>query len=186
MSTITDDLQYLQVSLDELEIYLKSSALDWLMPGSVSGSNTPCPNLTPAAFLLIRARLRIPGLSTQEQQLLEIIDQQTAAILGRWRTAWDHKASQEFSMRLDLWRHFLEDYQDAPQEQAPYYRYEVTQRVYLEFLHSMLPNIDSDLNILDEGLKLFFIPGIFIWETAQESVFKQNPYWFLYGTLKSS
>lgn len=179
------DLQYLQICQGELESYLKSSALDWLMPGSLSGSKTPYPNLTPAAFLLIRTRLQAPELSPPERQKLEIIDQQNDTILERWQTAWEHKASLEFAMRMDLWQRYLEDYQDAPHEQASYYPYEVTQRVYLELLQSILLNKISDLDMVDSVLKNFFVPGTFIWDAIQESVFKPDSYWFLYGTLKS-
>jgi hypothetical protein len=187
MTTSIDyHLRYLQASLSEMEVYLKADSPDWRPSISAPSGMPPYPNLTPGTFLLARAHLKLPNLDVQDQLRLASVDQQISSLLDHWQTAWTRKANKDSSIRVNLWRNYLEDYRDSPHEQAPYYPYEVTQRVILELLiQDGFTASSTEVATLDKMLEISFIPGAYIWEPDSAPAFPTQYYWFLYGRLKN-
>ena len=106
---------------------------------------------------------------------------------SKWRVAWEKKASQCYSVRARMWRGFLQEYRDNPQENDDRYRYEVRLRVMLELLKPEVKPGDHPeeelLSGLDKYLKSVIIPKGFIWDADIQGAFPEDVYWYLYGVL---
>ncbi|MDO9349234.1 MAG: hypothetical protein Q7T47_08095, partial [Anaerolineales bacterium] len=111
------------------------------------------------------------------------------AVRTKWRSAWERKAGREVHARLDLWRNYLSDCRDSPENYADAYPQEVQWRVMLQLLSgefsSPPPELEA-LSGLDTIVKSRWLPGEFIWDADLITGFPQQDYWFLYGKLKSS
>ncbi len=172
------DLLYFKTGLDELEPYLLSDELYWV----ISAPHISLPRLTLGNLLLTRLRLQARNaLPPAEDARLEQLRQ-------RWRSAWEKKAQREFRSRLSLWRNYLEDYFEAPSAYAADYSHEARSRVLMELLRSEMtaPLPEEELlRALDARLRTAFISGPFIWEAEIQAVFPAETWWYLYGRLKS-
>jgi hypothetical protein len=139
-------------------------------------------------MMLMQKRAHARALSDSQQAELARLDEQIDALRARWRVAWGQKAGAEFRSRLTLWKNFMEDYRERPGSNNDRYAYEVNRRVQLHLLApdaDGVPDAESTLlNTLDKFLQAVLIPGSFVWDPELSSAFPQNPFWYLYGTLK--
>ena len=119
---------------------------------------------------------------------LERLDQTLDDMRSHWRVAWEAKAAREFHARLNLWRDFLQEYRDHPENNADRYAYEVQRRAMLDLLApdaTGAPQAERDLlRSLDQLLRAVLVPGEFAWEPDMQGGFPQDEYWYLYGRLK--
>ena len=193
MPKVEYDLRYLKAGVEELEQYLLSAQLCWPVHVVSLAGETPYPRLTPGELLLAREKLRAYSLSPGYNDVVSSpIQAEIARLEGdfetirlKWRTNWGKKAAQDFSARLALWRNFLGEYRKVPDDQAPFYAYEVRSRVILQLLEPEAIDIpDSELVMrkgLDTLLRAILVHGEFIWETAMEAGFPKADYWYLYA-----
>jgi hypothetical protein len=163
MSSLDQDLQYLDAGLRELQDYLLSNELYW--PLSAASS---LPRLTLGGLLLARQRL---GTRADSQAA------QIEALHSKWQTAWDAKASHEARARGDLWKNYIQDYCESPESHASEYAQQVRNR-------AMLVLLGEESDPFDESVKSVFIPGDFIWENECAGNFSRDAFWFLFGKLK--
>jgi hypothetical protein len=188
MPSIEYDLNYLQAGLADLEGYLLSNELYWSIDAGAPAGESPYPRMTLGNLFLAATRLSGRRLSTAERAQLEHLNKSMHAIRQHWLVAWGQKSSREFSARLRLWRDFLDEYRNHPGENLDRYAYEVTRRVILHLLSSEaqdVPEEETDLlNGMDNLLRAAFLPGRFVWNEKLKNSFPENPYWYLYGTLK--
>jgi hypothetical protein len=188
MPSIEYDLNYLQTGLADLEGYLLSNELYWAIDVSPPTGETPYPRMTLGNLFLASTRLSSRHLSFAERVQLDDLNKRMLEIRQHWLVAWGQKSAREFSARLRIWRDFLEEYRENPQENLDRYAYEVTRRVVLHFLSSEAEGIPKEetelLTGLDELLRAVFRPGKFIWNNKLKASFPEDPYWYLYGTLK--
>jgi hypothetical protein len=187
------DLRYLKAGVEELEQYLLSNQLYWPVHVVTPTGETPYPRLTPGELLLAREKLRAHSLSpgynngvtSPVQPKLDRLEGDFEVIRSKWRGNWGKKAAQDFSSRLALWRNFLGDYRKVPDDQAPFYAYEVRTRVILQLLEPEavgIPAAELDMRTgLDTLLQAILVPGEFIWEAALEAGFPKADYWYLYA-----
>ena len=189
MASAEYELIYLQAALRLLESYLLAQDLYWPIGVKAPVGNPPYPQLTLGNFLFYLKRLRAYPLTMDQQVELTRIEKQLNNIQTQWRVAWEQKSEREFNARLKLWRDFLEEYRDNPGNHVDRYPYEVTRRVLLELLTPQAGKIPSAevelLSGLDKLLYARFIPGNFVWESELSQSFLQQPYWYLYGTLRA-
>lgn len=189
MASAEYELIYLQAALRLLESYLLAQDLYWPIGVKAPVGNPPYPQLTLGNFLFYLKRLRAYPLTMDQQVELTRIEQQLNNIQTQWRVAWEQKSEREFNARLKLWRDFLEEYRDNPGNHVDRYPYEVTRRVLLELLTPQAGKIPAAevelLSGLDKLLYARFIPGNFVWEAELSQSFLQQPYWYLYGTLRA-
>ena len=193
MSKVEYDLRYLKAGVEELEQYLLSSQLYWPVHVVTPTGETPYLRLTPGELLLAREKLRAHSLSpgyndevtSPVQAKIDRLEGDFEVIRSKWRGNWGKKAAQDFSSRLALWRNFLGDYRKVPDDQAPFYAYEVRTRVILQLLEPEavgIPAAELDMRTgLDTLLRAILVPGEFIWEAALESGFPKADYWYLYA-----
>ena len=198
MSKVEYDLRYLKAGVEELEQYLLSSQLYWPVHVVTPTGETPYPRLTPGELLLAREKLRAhsldflstsPGYNNEVtspvQAKIDRLEGDFEVIRSKWRGNWGKKAAQDFSSRLALWRNFLGDYRKVPDDQAPFYAYEVRTRVILQLLEPEavgIPAAELDMRTgLDTLLRAILVPGEFIWEAALEAGFPKAAYWYLYA-----
>ena len=182
MSTNADyDRAYLRYAFDLLERYLLSDDLYWQVSLKAPKGAPPYPSLTPGNILLSLRRLKARGAADDFQAELE-------AAKAKWGAHWRQKEEREANARFRQWRDFLTQYGQEADEPAPYYHYEVRERVILRLLEEDLgdlpPEVAVGLRKLDEILRASFAPGEFIWEPDLQPAFPRDEFWFLYGTLK--
>jgi hypothetical protein len=189
MSSVAYDLGYLRAALATLESYLLSKELYWNLGASSPPGEPAYPPLTLSGLLFSQARLHARPLDMIQRDELARLDEQLDEVRSQWRVAWGKKAAHDFRARLNLWRDFIEEYREIPEANADRYTYEVRRRVMLHLLASEaadVPDAESDLlNGLDRLLQAVFIPGDFVWEDELASGFPRDPYWYLYGRLKT-
>jgi len=198
VSKVEYDLRYLKAGVEELEQYLLSSQLYWPVHVVTPTGETPYPRLTPGELLLAREKLRAhsldflstsPGYNNEVtspvQAKIDRLEGDFEVIRSKWRGNWGKKAAQDFSSRLALWRNFLGDYRKVPDDQAPFYAYEVRTRVIMQLLEPEavgIPAAELDMRTgLDTLLRAILVPGEFIWEAALEAGFPKADYWYLYA-----
>jgi hypothetical protein len=116
------------------------------------------------------------------------IEIEMEALRTRWQVAWEKKAAWEFESRLRQWGNVLKDIRVDPEDNIPYYRYEIRLRVLLDLLTEQVEEIDpalqAHLDSLDMLLRALFTTGDFIWEAGLAGSFPEKDYWYLWGTLK--
>jgi hypothetical protein len=180
---------YLQAGVPELESYLLSEVLYWPLDAKSPPGERPYPRLTLGGLLLARERARALPLSSSQQTELQTLDEQIEAAKTRWRFAWGKKATQSFQARLDLWRNFLEDYKEKPENNANRYSYEVERRVMLHLLTPEIMELQQAyrdmLAGLDMRLRRMLRPGDFIWDPQIASGFPADEYWYLYVSIEA-
>ena len=188
MPSFEYDLRYLQAGIDQLETYLLAKDLYWPPGISALSTETPYPQLTIGGLLLSLKRLQAAARSADQQAALAEVERKLDDVHTRWRVAWEKKADQDFHARLNLWRDFLEDYRDHPSAHYDRFPYEVGRRVQLELLKDNTGEIPAaEANMLDglDGLlRSVFTPGQFVWDEYLAPSFPQQPFWYLYGSIK--
>ena len=179
---------YLQAGLREAERYLLSNELFWplnIMPGS---DQPGYPYLTAGGLLLYARFARGMAVTPSQQGAFRKIEIEIEALQTRWQVAWEKKTAWEFESRLRQWGNVLKDIRVDPEDNIPYYRYEVRLRVLLDLLEEQVDEIDpalqAHLDSLDILLRALFKSGDFIWATGLASSFPVKDYWYLWGTLK--
>ncbi len=188
--TFNYDLGFVQAGLDGLQEYLLSKEIFWPLAGNPPAGTPDYPRLTLGALLLSTRRLGsyppIPGKEGEVHKLVSRLDE----VHAKWRVMWENKARQSFSVRLRMWRDFLEDYRTSPQDNTDRYAYEVRLRAMLDLLQNEAGkplSAEGDLlHSLDAYLQSILVPGAFIWEPEVQSGFPKAEYWYLYGSLPSA
>ncbi len=170
MTTPQKDLLYLQTSLPELKNYLFSDILYYPLDKKL-------PRLTIGGILLSQRRLGDAKTATN-------LTQKLATVKSAWRAAWTKKATRELDARLRLWRNYLNDYRNNPEEYAADYPREIRWRVMIELLSSEVDKIPAEIAALDQLLRTKFISGEFTWGKSLKKQFPEDKFWFLYGKMK--
>jgi hypothetical protein len=179
------DLNYLSAGLEELEPYLLSKELFWNV-------TTPphlhaFPKLTIGNLLIALANLnglsRSGQLSPQEKTEFAQLDRKIEALRKKWAVAWGAKAAHEYESRLRQWLHYLNELNDDPENNAPYYATEVRNRALLELLKESSPeSAEPDLADLDAVIRAKLTPGEFVWDRELQPGYPEETFWFLYGS----
>jgi hypothetical protein len=187
IKSVEYDLRYLQAGLETLERYLLSDEVFWPLNINPSEGEPDYPRLTLDGLLLACARLTGHQMTPDQKDQVDLIISSLEIYRLKWRVAWEKKAEHCYQVRERMWRDFLQDYQDNPQENADRYTYEVRLRVMLELLKSEFGRqntTDVDLlSGLDRYLKSVLVPNSFIWDPEIQTGFPEKVYWFLYGNL---
>lgn len=169
---------YLQAGVPELKEYLLSRQIYW----PVSARGYDLPRLTLGGLLLASRRLAAVGAP------VESLVTQMEAVRSGWRVAWENKAQLEFKARFRLWKNYLMETRQDPEEHAGAYPHEVRYRVMLQLLDGELPvhpEEDQALSALDKVLRSLLAPGPFVWESELQEAFPSGVYWYLYGKLST-
>jgi hypothetical protein len=188
MTTLEYDLRYIEAAGDLLKDYLLSK--DVYRPIGITAPRglPPYPQLTLGNLLLANLRARARAGTTGEQANMRRLETQIDTIRGRWRAAWERKATDEYRARLRLWSNYLDDYRKDPEMHVDRYGYEVGRRVLLEILAAEAPELPPEqvtlLAGLDSLVRAFFIAGSFIWDEDLAHSFPPKTYWYLYGHLR--
>ena len=121
-----------------------------------------------------------PELQTRADQALRLWETERTSKAA----AIEAKAGAELPHRLNLWRAYLQDLAEKPNEAAAYTT-EVRHRVMIERLLPILRGSvgagAGQLARADEQLRLRFRPGRFAWPSELEQVYPEGSFWYLYG-----
>jgi hypothetical protein len=181
------DLRFLKAGLEQLREYIHSDAIYWPLGAMAPYGEPPYPQLTLGWLLLSRLRVGSTCLDPAQKMELDRIGQTLVDTRSQWLTAWRKKTQAEFHARLNLWRDFLEDYRKNPPGNYRRYSYEVSRRVLLQLLKDEsdhLPDAELEvLDLLDQMLRIVFVPADFIWDNEIVSSFPKTTFWYLYGHL---
>lgn len=188
MSTKDYDLRYLNAAAGELKTYLLSNELYWPLRLRPLSGEQAYPPMTAGNLLLFLAKLHgrreRESLNSEQNTLLQGLEEQVDALIQAWRTAWDNKVAKEFKSRFDQWKHKLEEMSNDPGNRAGYYKEDIRVRVLLELLAEALRGISPvDLGLLstlDNILRTITIEAPFLWEKEYDGVFEREKYWYLY------
>jgi len=187
MKSFEYDLCYLQAALDIFEKYLLSDEVFWPLNTSPPPGEPDYPQLTLDGMLLAAKRLEARQKTRIQKDQLEQAISDLELNRSRWRVAWEQKAKRCFRARLRMWKEFIEEYQNNPQENADRYAYEVRLRVMLDLVKSEInPNNMAEISLLqnlDGYLKKVLTQASFIWDGGLQSGFPTETYWYLYGRL---
>ncbi len=187
MKSVEYDLRYFTAGLENLEQYLLSDDIFWPLGINPPDNEPDYPNLTLGWLLVTQARLSGRKLSSIDKDKFEKADSELDSYRSKWRVAWEKKANQCYQVRGRMWRDFLEEYQDNPQEHSDRYSYEVRLRAMMELLKADISQqAEAEVKFLsglDGYLKSVLQPGDFIWEQEVQPGFPKDEFWFLYGTL---
>lgn len=187
MPSIQYDLEYLRAGLAVFEEYLLSNEIYWPLGAKAPAGEPAYPRLTLDGLLLAAQRLKARTLPPEQAADLADLERRLEETRSRWRVAWEAKATHGFHARLNLWRDFLQEYRESPENNLDRYPYEVKRRAMLQLLSldAQPPQAEIDmLRGLDGLLKAVLVPGDFVWEPELQSSFPPDPYWYLYGHLK--
>jgi hypothetical protein len=188
METAEFELGYLASAIPVLENYLLAEDIYWSLAAIPSVGASAYPNLTLGTLYLMLRKLEARRLPPQQQVELERLKGQIEQLRSRWRSVWEKKAGREFGARLTLWRNYMEDYRNDPENHADRYAYEINRRVMLALLEDETEPEDAELEMLrglDSILRAYFVPGEFTWEAELASGFPRDKFWYLYGHLRS-
>jgi hypothetical protein len=189
MATLEGEFSYLRAAIGLLDGYLLANDLYWPVGIKAPVGSPPYPQLTLGNMLLSLKRLKAHPLSVEQQAELTELEQELYRLQTKWRVAWEEKAAREFSARSKLWRDFLEEYRSSPENHADRYPYEINRRVLLELLAPQTSKImRAELEMLaglDKLLNAYFIPGSFVWDEELAIGFPPQPFWYLYGRMKT-
>jgi hypothetical protein len=187
MKSFEYDLRYIQAGVAELEDYLLSNEIFWPIDVRPPAGEPGYPQLTLGGLLLSRERLNCYNKSPKQIVQVEKLISDMDAIRSRWKVAWENKATHGFSVRIKMWRDYIEEYRQLPQDNADRYPYEARLRTMLSLLQPELgPQSSAEidlLSILDNYLDNVLITGSFIWEPELQPGFPEHIYWYLYGRL---
>ena len=187
MKSLEYDLCYLNAGLEILEKYLLSDEVFWPININPPVGEPEYPGLTLDWILLASARLAGHRMSPDQKDQVEKVISTMEFYHSRWRVAWEKKASQCYQVRERMWRNFIQEYQDNPQENADRYGYEVRLRVMLELLKPEFRQQNTAdeemLSGLDGYLKSVLVAYGFIWDQEVQTGFPEKVYWYLYGKL---
>ena len=188
MSSAEYDLGYMDAAVELLEKYLLSKQIYWKMIASAPPGDPPYPSLTIGGLLLARTRTQARQLTPKQTQQFTQLDGEIDRVRSKWWTAWENKAQDEYRSRLNLWRDFLEEFRQEPEDNTDRYTYEVGRRVMLDLLDGetggILPAEQQMLSGLDNILSGLLVPGEFIWDKELAAGFSRDEFPYLYGTLK--
>lgn len=172
-----------------MENYLLSKDTFWPIDTRPPKGMPEYPELTLGGMLLSRAKLTAYSKTSEEMAQFDKLISEMNGIRSQWRVAWEQKAAHGFSLRLRMWRDFIEDYRRASQDNADRYPYEVRLRVMLMLLKSegggKSPAEADLLIVLDKFLKSALVMNSFIWEAELQPGFPKETHWYLYGRLPS-
>jgi hypothetical protein len=189
MPSVDRDLGYLSIAVELLEDYLLSKEIFWRVNLRAPRGEPGYPSLTLGGILLAQIRLQARELTSTQSDHFYSLDDEVNKMSNKWRIAWENKAKNEFRIRLNLWRNFLEDYRQNPSGNADRYGYEVSRRVMLHLLEQEAREIPlSERNLLsglDRILSGVLIEGDFVWDEDMVAGFPEQTYPYLYGELKT-
>ena len=175
-------LTFVQAGATDLEAYLLSDILYWQLQAAAGEQK-----FTLGGMLL--GLLQISAMDEAGRETVDLIPVRAMIDKAKLehRAAWEKKARQETAARIRLWKTYLEDYRQSPDEMAAYYPREVKWRVMIQLLLKEVPiSVEQSglLSELDRMVQSNWLPGDFTWEPYLVPVMPAQEYWFLYGRLK--
>ncbi len=184
LQKLQSDLVIAEEMVDRLAAYLRADNLFGKMPVTM-------PALTLGGYLLRQHRLTAlrPALPPGDQERLGQVVQRFFDTIQERVVRSEERAHQEFGARLRQWEETIRDLRRDLRGNAAYYATAVEPRAMISALQEMLtmPPYQFDetllerLELIDNGLRVLFAPGDFVWFEEWEPAYPRDEYWYLYG-----
>lgn len=174
-------LRSLEDAVQEIESFLLSKDVIRARSGRSSLS---------VGLISLNLRWLRPVVETEDQNRLQSVAAELAAVRDKWRVAWERKAAAELRSRLNLWREYLSDLEGRPGLGSSYPQEVRNRAIAVDLLDAAghqpeIKTLSASLDAVDTRLRDSFQPGKFVWPQAPESAFPAEPFWFLYGRPQS-
>jgi hypothetical protein len=174
--------------LEEMEPHLLSPEVFWPISRQSKPGMPPFPRQTIGRLLLTLDQLAAQEarMSTDQAMIYQKILLKKATLCRKWAVAIELKSTHEMRTRLNLWGAYLTELEDRT-EPSDYFANEVRNRVIFQRLTEYAAQqpdsetLKEDMTHLDSRLRLFFVPGVFIWDQHLQDLYPSTSYWFLYG-----
>jgi hypothetical protein len=166
--------------LDNLEAYLLSKEVFWSL------GKLPSLSLGRMFWDLTVLQANKKLLSSEAAADLVRLEREYEIIRRKWRVAWERKSVAELRSRVNLWRAYLQELAELPEE-AQAYAHEVRNRALADYLLGAAGNqsearpFRDALEALDSRLRAVFDAGDFVWDSELAPVFPADTHWYLYG-----
>ena len=177
-------LAWFSSALDELEVFLLSRDTFRPLAKAPQGMRQ---DLSLGGMLLARDALQASEvvLSPSSRSEWSRLRAQWEAERRRHAAAIERKATAELPNRLNLWRAYLEELGEKPDEGRAYPT-EVRHRVIIDRLreemgHPSTGSATALLERLDETLRRWVMAGPFVWSDALRTAYPQARFWYLYS-----
>jgi hypothetical protein len=186
----SQDISYLQAALPVLKEFLFSNQIRWPLTGLKSVGNLPLPDLSMGSLLLAARRLAGTSKTEEETKTIQVLLSELEDIRTKWHSTWEAKCFKEIQSRIKIW---VQDIKRLDPAELVNWPAQVRSRVIIEILRSEInqesqlsPDLFLQLAASDMRLKQKFTRGEFVWDERLKETFPQDPFWYLYGTIKES
>jgi hypothetical protein len=101
------------------------------------------------------------------------------------RTRFHQRLQREIKARLDSLTWFLDECATDPARGRSEYPFEIRNRQRIDAILSELgtdlsPDLKSQINRVDDRIRMLVKPGYFVWDARLEPVFPRTRFWYLY------
>lgn len=188
--TVDKDLKEARAMVNGLEDYVRGDELYVNIGGGLFGGGN-MPMLTVGALVMRLRRLHALAdagkLNAQQQLDLKKLDDSHEAVRRAWTHHYEQKMKREINSRLDAMKTFFEEASTSMKLAARVYLPEVLRRTIVEELLQSLESYHVDVSeerkkarATDNKLRQFTAPSPFVWDTALESVYPNDRFWWMY------
>ncbi len=185
---IAVDIAILQTMAARLDDYLSRDRLYWpMVVKTPAGTYRPGMSIGSMLMRLARLRAQRDQLTPEQRAILEQVETEMQRARRWYPQAYRDHALRELTSLLDSWRWFLDECNERPEQCPENYPAEVRTRTNIQLLIDHLGEDEipsqllSQVQALDQRLRMRFQRGEFIWDPKLASVFPQDTYWWLYG-----
>lgn len=186
---IARDVTLCEAMADEMDDYLKSSALFW-EPNRHRPGGEDLPKLTFGGLLLAMRRLETvrDRLNPDQVEALTRASKQLKDQKSQWRHRYQTKLARDLRSRLDTWAWYLDDCEQQGESAMAHYPRQVETRAKIELLLDEASDVALKIEalrkrrfLLDGRLRAMFDPGEFCWLGELAPGFPSKRFWYLWG-----
>jgi len=185
---LSRDLMILEAMVMDLDAYLMSESMWWMM------AHSDIPRLTLGGVLMRRHRLLVlkDQLESDEQNRLQTALEQFEQVLDEKVIRFEYRAHQELRARMSEWAGHLRELKSNVMAEIENYANVVDTRVVITATLDKLQEppyrpavkIAQELAQLDQNLRNRWHDGDFIWPQVWKPAYPREKYWYLYGRRK--
>ncbi len=185
---LSRDLQILEKMSSDMDAYLKSESMHWVI------GNGDVPRLTIGGYLMRQERLIFlcEKLDVEDQQRLQKGVEQFRRTLKEKVVLFEKRAHQELHARLGEWVGYLRSLKKYGSSRAAKYASVVDTRLVIEVVvdklhmppYQLQSQIPEELDTLDQNLRDRWQEGEFVLPAVWQPVYPRQKYWWLYGHPK--
>lgn len=180
------DLDVLAAEVEELEEYIIKGevyrTLRVATPSGVQMVQMSAGDLLTRLYRLEGERERLP---VEQRSRVKDLALHARSTIYSLRTRFHDLLAREIKTRVDSLNWFLDDVMGDPKRARSEYPYEIRNRQRIALMVAELGDempsaLKSELNRVDERIRMIVKPASFAWDSQLEPVFPRDRFWYLY------